>query len=76
MKDTAKVDGFSHNFNYGDEVSFKIIYNTVSKDINECWNGNHNCRSIQQCLNTPGSFRCVDFCSKGFTLHNNGSCVG
>jgi len=48
------------------------------KDINECEH-NNPCRQNQRCLNTVGSYRCVNYlnCGGGFELNEAGTqCVG
>lgn len=46
-------------------------------DINEC--ENNPCEKHQQCINTNGSFRCVDLiaCRPGFKISDDGThCEG
>lgn len=37
-----------------------------SPDVDECWDGNHNCSANKFCLNTRGSYKCIDRCPGGF----------
>ena len=55
-------------FYYFDQKhSFKKFRFTVVcfADINECTEGQHNCKSNQMCMNTYGSFYCV--CPRGYS---------
>lgn len=45
---------------------FKFCFTVVCfSDINECIEGQHNCKSNQMCMNTYGSFYCV--CPRGYS---------
>ncbi|XP_059151468.1 hemicentin-1-like [Physella acuta] len=42
------------------------------QDINECAQASTDCGPSMECINTPGSFRCVNACSGGFMPEENG----
>lgn len=45
---------------------FRFCFTVVCfSDINECIEGQHNCKSNQMCMNTYGSFYCV--CPRGYS---------
>ena len=49
-------------------LNFEVLLhcsNFFFSDINECIEGQHNCKSNQMCMNTYGSFYCV--CPRGYS---------
>lgn len=48
-------------------------------DIDECLTGSNTCRRNQRCINSNGSYRCVNLltCSGGYTSNDEGTqCIG
>ncbi|CAJ0944218.1 unnamed protein product [Ranitomeya imitator] len=43
------------------------------RDLDECRLGSHQCPSGQECINTPGSYRCILRCGPGFQPTAEGS---
>ena len=52
---------------------FSFIFNF--SDVNECDDNPNYCQVGGQCVNTPGSYRCI--CKEGYEVGNGGShCIG
>lgn len=45
-------------------------------DIDECSLGTGSCPSGQECVNTPGAYRCRGKCADGFVMAANDTCFG
>uniref|UniRef100_A0A8D0G5J5 Fibulin-2 n=1 Tax=Sphenodon punctatus TaxID=8508 RepID=A0A8D0G5J5_SPHPU len=58
---------------------FALVTDGVScEDLDECLTGAHNCSRRQLCVNTLGSFYCVNhrvICAEGFILNMHRKCV-
>ena len=55
---------------------FKTLIKLIElnyKDINECYNGTHECQTFSHCINTIGSYRCM--CNTGY-FGNGINCEG
>jgi len=56
-----------------DSVSLLFLF----PDIDECSLGSAGCHGDQECVNTPGSFRCDVRCHRGMRPSEDGTrCVG
>ena len=44
--------------------------------MDECLQGLHNCKSEQECENTPGGYKCINTCPTGLERAGNGTCIG
>ncbi|XP_069842937.1 hemicentin-2 [Dendropsophus ebraccatus] len=47
--------------------------NRNCRDVDECRLGSHQCPSGQECINTPGSYRCLLRCGPGFRPNAEGT---
>ncbi|KAG8536274.1 hypothetical protein GDO81_026759, partial [Engystomops pustulosus] len=47
--------------------------NRNCRDLDECRLGSHQCPSGQECVNTPGSYRCLLRCGPGFRPNAEGT---
>ncbi|XP_056395554.1 LOW QUALITY PROTEIN: hemicentin-2 [Hyla sarda] len=47
--------------------------NRNCRDVDECRLGSHRCPSGQECINTPGSYRCLLRCGPGFRPNAEGA---
>ncbi|XP_012942941.1 hemicentin-1 [Aplysia californica] len=70
-----------HNWPGGFSCSCPVGFTLKSdakscQDLDECVAGIASCSPNQDCLNIPGSFRCVSKCTQGFERHPDGDiCV-
>ena len=55
--------------------AFSFVHSINPSDVNECDDNPNYCQVGGQCVNTPGSYRCL--CKQGYEVGNGGSlCIG
>lgn len=55
-------------------TGFELVNTRICRDINECYDGTHRCRADQECINSEGSYECVQLCPRGFVRTASGQC--
>lgn len=62
-------------FSYTRPSFSSLLCSFNSSDVNECDDHPNYCQVGGQCVNTPGSYRCL--CKQGYEVGNGGShCIG
>ncbi|XP_076455301.1 hemicentin-1-like isoform X2 [Babylonia areolata] len=55
-------------------AGYRLTAGRACRDINECYEGSHRCEADQECINSEGSYECVQLCPRGFVRTASGQC--